>query len=239
VEVVLFLAIANGIYTLLGNRRDFRELEVGIYRLVQEVARKMLEIALWRMDDRLLAELDRGRLAVVHTKARKVLTAFGEIEIKRRYYRGRETGTGNFLLYLLDEPLGLEPRQRLSPWLRELAGKLAVEMPCHPAAGVLGELVPGVSAMGIWQVVQRPGDAERRAAEAAQATVFERGQTPVTGEVAQFRKGLQDRELSYVVGVDLAPASGWRRCGWRFLRTRAGAGRADMHPHPSPSLERP
>jgi len=54
VEVVLFLA--NGIYTLLGNCRDFRELEVGIYRLVQEVAGKMLEIALWRMDERLLAE---------------------------------------------------------------------------------------------------------------------------------------------------------------------------------------
>ncbi|MFZ5769458.1 MAG: UPF0236 family transposase-like protein, partial [Bacillota bacterium] len=42
------------------------------------------------------------------------------IEVKRRYYRDRETGEGKFLL---DEALGLEPRQRLSPWLRELAGK--------------------------------------------------------------------------------------------------------------------
>jgi len=174
VEVILFLA--NGIYTLLGSCRDFRDLEIGIYRLVQEAARKMLEIALKRMDERLLLERDRGRLEVVHTRTRKVLTAFGEIEVKRRYYRDRETGEGKFLL---DEALGLEPRQRLSPWLRELAGKLAVEMPYHRAAGVLGELVPGVSAMGIWQVVQRAGDAERRAAEAAQAAVFERGEAPV------------------------------------------------------------
>ncbi|MFZ5769460.1 MAG: UPF0236 family transposase-like protein [Bacillota bacterium] len=78
VEVILF--VANGIYALLGNCRDFRELEIGIYRLVQEAARKMLEIALKRMDERLLLERDRGRLEVVHTRTRKVLTAFGEIE---------------------------------------------------------------------------------------------------------------------------------------------------------------
>jgi hypothetical protein len=174
VEVVLF--VANGIYELLGRCRDFRELEVGIYRLVQEAARKMLEVALKRMDERLLLQRDRERLEVVHTKTRKVLTAFGEIEVKRRYYRDREAGEGKFLL---DEALGLEPRQRLSPWLREVVGKLAVEVPYRRAAGFLGELVPGVSAMGMWQVVQRAGGRERSAAEAARAAVFERGEAPV------------------------------------------------------------
>jgi hypothetical protein len=42
VEVILF--VASGIYALLGSCRDFRELEIGIYRLVQGAARKMLEI---------------------------------------------------------------------------------------------------------------------------------------------------------------------------------------------------
>jgi len=55
-----------------------------------------------------LLKRDRGRLEVVHARTRKVLTAFGEIEVKRRYYRDRETGEGKFLL---DEALGLQPRQ--------------------------------------------------------------------------------------------------------------------------------
>src|SRR5690606_34180369 len=72
-------------------------------------------------------------------------------------------------LTLLDEVLGLEQRQRLSPWLRQIAAALAVEMPYHRAAEVLRVVTlenVDIRGMTLWQAVQEIGEGLRqRAAE--------------------------------------------------------------------------
>ncbi|MBT9258298.1 MAG: UPF0236 family protein [Clostridiales bacterium] len=57
-------------------------------------------------------------------RSRSLLTKVGEIRFQRRYYRDQETGEQCFLL---DEAMGLWPRRRYSPAVREMGLELAVE----------------------------------------------------------------------------------------------------------------
>lgn len=179
VAVVLFLA--QELYKLLTDSPDFETLEKGVYRLTQEATRRLLQAACQYLDEQLMAQRDRRRLKYVHTKTRSVGTAFGELTIERRYYVDRKTGEGRFLL---DETLGLEPRQRLSPWLRQMAVALAVEMPYHRAAEVLRQVTLGnvdIRAMSIWQEVQEAGAGLGCRARAGRQKVFEGGELPAGG----------------------------------------------------------
>jgi len=152
VEIVLF--VVQEVYKVLTSSPDLEALEKGIYRAMNEATRRLLEAACRHLDEQLLEQRDKRRLETIHKKARTVLTPFGAVTIERRYYADRETGQGR---YLLDEVLGLEQRQRLSPWLRQIAAALAVEMPYHRAAEVLRVVTlenVDIRGMTLWQAVQ-------------------------------------------------------------------------------------
>lgn len=55
---------------------------------------------------------------------------------------------------------------------------LAMEMSYRRAAKVLSQWVPAITAMAVWQELQRAGEAERQQAAASRERVFERGQVP-------------------------------------------------------------
>ncbi|MCR4427417.1 MAG: UPF0236 family protein, partial [Firmicutes bacterium] len=98
----------------------------------------------------------------------------------------RRKGTGE-PVFLLDEALGLEKRKRLSPRMRELAVELGTETTFRRAAKVLSRLVPGVSAMGVWDEVKAAGERAAVEAEALCSAVFERGVVPEGGmELPRF-----------------------------------------------------
>ncbi len=176
VEIVLF--VVQEVYKVLTSSPDLEALEKGIYRAMNEATRRLLEAACRHLDEQLLEQRDKRRLETIHKKARTVLTPFGAVTIERRYYADRETGQGR---YLLDEVLGLEQRQRLSPWLRQIVAALAVEMPYHRAAEVLRVVTlenVDIRGMTLWQAVQEIGEGLRqRAAEEGQK-VFEEGKPP-------------------------------------------------------------
>ncbi|SIS99397.1 Uncharacterised protein family (UPF0236) [Alicyclobacillus vulcanalis] len=77
----------------------------------------------------------------------------------------------------------MEPHRRLSPQLRSQAIALAMEMSYRRAASLLQAWVPEVSAMAIWEEVQRLGEEERAKAERAREEVFEQGM-PTPGKRA-------------------------------------------------------
>ncbi|MFO7172338.1 MAG: ISLre2 family transposase [Bacillota bacterium] len=183
VEIVLF--VVQEVYKLLTGSPDLEALEVGVYRVMNEATRRLLEAACRNLDERLLEQRDKRRLRSVHTRARTVLTPFGELRIERRYYVDREGGRGR---YLLDEVLGLEPRQRLSPWLRKVAVALAAEMPYRRAAEVLRVVTlenVDIRGMTLWQEVQEAGAELRRRAVKGQRKVFEEGELPAGGRRAR------------------------------------------------------
>jgi len=174
----LVLLMARGLERLLLTSRDFRELEMGLFRLGQETARQLLLSALMRLDEELMESRDKQRLKLVHKKPRTLLTWGGELQFERRYYIDRETREGRFLL---DEFLGLEARQRLSPVVEEVAVSFAVNMPYRRAAECVKESTLGtveVTAMQVWQAMQKTGEAaKQRSAERRQA-IFEAGEEP-------------------------------------------------------------
>ncbi|BDG58947.1 ISLre2 family transposase [Caldinitratiruptor microaerophilus] len=208
----LILLLVHGISELLRTRHDFMELEKGIFRLVQEVARRALVLALHRLDDELMRRRDAARYELVHSKPRTIVTPFGKVQVRRRYYRDRQSGEGHFLL---DEALGWTARQRLSPWATELAVAMAAEMPYHRAAAVLAKLTLGgmdVRAMSVWREVQEVGAVRVEQAEAQRRAVFDRGEVPA----GQRRTERLRIEVDEVVVQGRGPRGAHRHLGLKL-----------------------
>ncbi len=166
--------LAAGIKGLLNGFESFKQLEDGVYEMIHEAAREMLKTALEELDGELLESRPK-QLAVVCFKTRTLITPFGDIEFKRRYYKDAVTGERRLLL---DEALGLVHRQRLSPKMRAMAIELAPEMSYHQAAKVMEQLAPHVSPMAVWTVIQEVGACLEEQADVARQEVFEDGFIP-------------------------------------------------------------
>jgi len=146
-------------------------------RIFQEAcawAREKAEGMLQRWDDRLLAEKPDGWQGVGF-RERVVMTRFGEVQVRRRLYKD-EDGHGRFLL---DEHLGLPPRQLATPAIAEKAVEVATEIGFVKTGELFESLTEGVlSAMSIWRLLQDTG-ARRLAEERAEGkAVYEEGQSP-------------------------------------------------------------
>lgn len=176
--VAVILLVVAGLQRLLTQSRDLRELEQGIFRLVQDAVLRLLRATLEQLDETAMKERDRQRLKLVHSKARSVQTPFGELQLERRYYLDLQTGKGRFLL---DEAIGLARGQRLSPWTTELAVMLAAEMSYHRVPAVLEQISLGavrVSPMTVWHAAQEAGKKLVRGAQAQRQALFDQGEVP-------------------------------------------------------------
>lgn len=232
--VELLLVLLRGIYELVTGAREFRSLEEGLQGLVQRVAGRALVLALEGMDERLMRERDKKRWELIDTRERTVVTAFGEVTIRRRYYRDRETGER---VFLLDEALGLAERERFSPKMQELAVAFAVEMPYHRAARLMGKVLPGLSPMAVWQAAQEAGARVREEAESRREAMFERGEDAGGKRVAEVlcleadgvwvasrREQGEKLELKLAVAYEGKEAVGGRK---RLVERRAFAALAE------------
>ena len=97
-------------------------------------------------------------------------------EAARRYSKDRQSGAGRFLL---DEVLGLEPRQRYSPLVQEFGIQLCTQVSYPAAAEWLDRVTCGavrLSAMALWEDVQAAGARADEVAKAQREAVFERGE---------------------------------------------------------------
>jgi len=171
--VLLVLYLAQGIFEVLKEAEDFTQLEERVHSLTQGAAGKLLTYALEEIDQRLLAQKEKG-LEVVGSRERTLVTSVGELRIRRRMYRDK---SGEYT-FLLDQVLGLEPRRRVSRRMQELALELATEMPFRRAAKVLGYIVPSVSPMGVWSTVKAAGEEACAEAVKLKEDVFDHGKVP-------------------------------------------------------------
>ncbi len=98
-------------------------------------------------------------------RSRTVVTRFGEVEVERRLMRDEE-GRARFLL---DETMGLPPREVATPGIQEAALGLVTEVGFARAAELIEALTAGVlSASTVWRIAQR-ARAWQRAQEAEEA----------------------------------------------------------------------
>ncbi len=120
---------------------------------------KVLEQVLEFLDGSLLKSRDKERYQAKDLRSREIDTLFGKLRFSRRTYLDRETGQ---IVALLDEALGLEKRERLSPGLVEVAVLEGVEGASYRAARDSLERIyeyPPVSHETIRQRVLEVGDA--------------------------------------------------------------------------------
>lgn len=178
------LLFAQGVKKLLTECRDFAKLEEEVQKLSSKVSSQVFAWVLEEIDARLMEQRDWSTWEVVGFRERTLVTTFGEVTIKRRFYRNKKTGETKFFL---DEALGWPPRARITPRLKELAVKLASELSFGRAAEALGYLVPlpGVSTMTVWHALKKVGEELQRNAEELRRAVFEDGVLPEGKEKAE------------------------------------------------------
>jgi len=153
----------------------FEELEERIQYLVQDISGKLIKIVLEEIDLKLSKDRDKKRYKNLDKRERTLITTAGEINFNRRYYRDQETGKNT---YLLDELPGIKENTRASQRMERIMLEMGVEMPFRRAAGILGKLIPGISAMKIWKVTKEAGENVKKHTEEMPREVFEDGIVP-------------------------------------------------------------
>jgi hypothetical protein len=114
----------------------FNDVEASIWAIARQFAVEITQRFLADLDDRLAADRPAG-LRHKGYRVRRLVTVFGEVEMRRRYYADR-AGKARFLI---DEHLGLDPRRRLSEQVRRVARRLCCELTYRRASGVLEDLL--------------------------------------------------------------------------------------------------
>lgn len=148
------------------------EWEEESYRQGCARARKLAEQSLESLDDELMRSRPKG-LRLVGSRARTLITRFGDVVISRRMYRDSE----GEVVFALDEYLGWKPQQQVSVSVSERVLEMVAHMPFRTVCKTVSELTAGVlSPMTVHRLVRDVGqkavdeDIERCEAQ------FERGE---------------------------------------------------------------
>jgi hypothetical protein len=173
--LTVFLQMVVSIYEIFQSVKSFEELEERVQRISQRATAELIQIAVEEIDERLANERDRKQLINIGKRKRTLVTTAGEISVERRYYKDISTGQNRLLL---DETLGLATSKRVSPRLSKMMLEMGIEMPFRKAARLLEYLVPGVSAMTVWNEVKQSGERAKQEAEETTKRVFEDGVVP-------------------------------------------------------------
>jgi len=101
-------------------RINFHYLEKIVWDLTRKIGQELLEELLQIIDDRLMAERERGILSNQGKRLRYITTLLGDTFYKRLYWER----PGKWK-YLLDEKLGIKKNQRVSELCEKAEGYLA------------------------------------------------------------------------------------------------------------------
>ena len=157
--------------------------EEEILNWAHELARSAAKVLLEGIDEELMKGREAG-LKLEGLKERGVTTLFGEVRIRRRFYRD---SSGSYR-FLLDEAIGLRKRSQASPKVEELATFLCSYLPFEKSERVLRALLPdGISHTTIHRLVGRVVDPYLEEEEREIAEVFEDGVIPESeGKVVPY-----------------------------------------------------
>ena len=100
-----------------------KELEMITFRALQESFSQVMEKTLMELDERIAEERDKKRFYLKEKRTLKFESVFGQVEVKRNYYKDRESG---LYVYLLDQYLAYDGSKGMSPVVQDMAIELAV-----------------------------------------------------------------------------------------------------------------
>jgi hypothetical protein len=200
-------------------------------------AREEAQQYLQALGERLHQQRPRG-WEVRDWRERTLVTRFGEIRVRRRFYQDQE---GNYH-FGLDEHLGWEKGQVATPGVTESVVTLAAQVPLRQAEKTVQQLTAGViSAMTVHRLVQRVGQRGIQQEEEEWRACFERGEEGKLGQqVAEVlyteADGVwvhlqREKQKHYEVKSGIVYA-GWRRLNQRVERYALVGKRVYCHANP-------
>lgn len=137
----------------------FKELEKNIYAWICETSREFTAEFLERYDRILMKERDKRKYRHKGLRQTTIKKVYGEVTYSRTIYEVREEDGEKHFVYLLDETLGLENIGLISTNMAELLVKGNTELSYRECAAKVREMTgQKISAMGVWDVIQKLGE---------------------------------------------------------------------------------
>ena len=154
-------------------RRTQRE----IFEIALGVGRQLMQQALEKLDDELLAERDVSRYRNKGLQQTCIKTKLGAVEYKRRVYVDNAAAESVRCVHLLDEALDMDKVGLVSAEVCQIAATAVCETSYRGAAELISETTGlNISAQGVWDIIQKLGE--------SQVSLVQRH-----AELAQYHKG--------------------------------------------------
>lgn len=187
----------------------FKEIEVTFFRKLQEQFAEGMVRYLEELDQWILENRDRDRYRMKDHREISVSTLFGEIAFTRRMYRDREKGC---YVCLLDQALGFDGENMISPQLEELAVELASKGPSYRESATMIEQFLGYPALSHETIRER---LVSRASQAAPAPRVKRKASVLFVEVDGLYTKLQREKRRGMENRIAVVHEGWKQDGKR------------------------
>lgn len=126
------------------NLPKLKDIEITFFRKLQELFAEEMTRYLEELDKWIMEQRDRARYRMQECRKISISTLFGEITFSRRMYKDRQTGC---YVYLLDQVLGFQGENMISPHLEELAVELASQGPSYRESAAMIEQFLGYPAL--------------------------------------------------------------------------------------------
>lgn len=152
---------------------NFGDLEREIFEIALGVGRQLMQQALEKLDDELLADRDVSRYRNKGFQQTCIKTKLGAVEYKRRVYVDNAAPESVRCVHLLDEALEMDKVGLVSAEVCQIAATAVCETSYRGASELISETTGlNISAQGVWDIIQKLGKAQvslvQRHAELAQ-----------------------------------------------------------------------
>lgn len=152
---------------------NFNDLEREIFEIALGVGRQIMQQALEKLDDELLAERDVSRYRNKGFQQTCIKTKLGAVNYKRRVYVDNAAPESARCVHLLDEALDMDKVGLVSAEVCQIAAAAVCETSYRGAAELISKTTGlDISAQGVWDIIQKLGKSQvsliQRHAELAQ-----------------------------------------------------------------------
>lgn len=185
------------------DKTDLASLEVQLESELRKLGKQMLVQVCQEIEAQALGVRDR-EVKRQRIELRRLLSRFGWITLPR----SRVKDASGRSWCLLDEKLGLEGRERVTPWVKERAMYCVTQLPYRPAAAIFSlEVGEELDHRMLWRLAQKEGHKLVVLEDQEWKRVFEDGEVPEREE--------KEREI-VVAEVDGVLLNAQREEGKRF-----------------------
>lgn len=138
---------------------SFKELEQKVFQYVCGLGCEITRIILESYDNELAASRDTGQYRDKGGRKTSIKTVYGEVEYCRRVYQATLEDGKRAYVYLLDQAMQMDKIGLISTNLAEKIAMAVTESPYRVTADAISSTCgQGISAGGVWNMMQRLGE---------------------------------------------------------------------------------